>query len=225
MFDRVIKLIGEENFLKIQNTTVLVVGLGGVGGYAVESLVRSGIGKIIIVDYDNIDISNLNRQIITDQSNIGALKIDAMEKRILDINPDCEVIKINQKLDQSSVLDLFQYSFDYVIDACDTILVKKELIKLCVEKDIKIISSMGTGNKLNPTELEVTNIWKTSYDPIAKKIRKYLREQHIYDKIPVVCSKELNDKFEGSIPSMIFVPAYSGLLCANYVINNIINCK
>lgn len=225
MFNRVIKLIGEESFLKIQNTTVLVVGLGGVGGYAVESLVRSGIGKIIIVDYDNIDISNLNRQIITDQNNIGILKVDAMEKRILDINPDCEVIKINQKLDQSSVLDLFQYSFDYVIDACDTILVKKELIKLCVEKNIKIISSMGTGNKLNPTELEVTNIWKTSYDPIAKKIRKYLREEHIYDKIPVVCSKEWNDKFEGSIPSMIFVPAYSGLLCANYVIKSIINRK
>ena len=223
MFDRVIKLIGQEKFDKIQDTTVAVVGLGGVGGYAVEGLIRSGISRIIIVDYDSVDISNLNRQIIANQTNIGDLKVDAMEQHILSINPNCEVIKINKKLDTDNVEELFQYSFEYLIDACDTIPVKEELIRLCTEKNIEIISSMGTGNKLNPSELEVTDIWQTSYDPIAKRIRKYLKEQQIYKKIPVVYSKEQKERFDGSIPSMIFVPGTAGLLCANYVIKNIIN--
>lgn len=223
MFDRVVQFIGQDKLDEISKITIAVVGLGGVGGYAVEGLIRSGVQHIIIVDYDYIDISNLNRQIITDRTNIGKLKVDVMEQRILNINPDCEVIKINKKLDGNNIGELFQYSFDYLIDACDTILVKEELIRLCVEKNISIISSMGTGNKMNPSELEVTDIWKTSYDPIAKRIRKYLKEQRIYQKIPVVYSKEKNDKFVGSIPSLIFVPASAGLLCANYVIKSIIN--
>lgn len=225
MFDRTIKLIGQDNFNKIENTTVAVIGLGGVGGYAVEGLIRSGIKNIIIVDYDTIDISNLNRQIITNKTNLGQLKVDVMEQHILSINPDCNIIKINKKLNTDNVTDLFEYPFDYLIDACDTILVKEELIRLCIEKNIKIISCMGTGNKLNPSELEVTDIWKTSYDPIAKRIRKYLKVQKIYKKVPVVYSKEQNDKFEGSIPSVVFVPATAGLLCANYIIKSITNNK
>ena len=223
MFDRVIKMIGEENFNKINKATIAVVGIGGVGGYAVEGLVRSGINSIILVDYDVIEESNLNRQIIADKKHLGYFKVDEMERRILNINPDCKVVKIYDKLSVDNIDILFKYSFDYLIDACDTILVKQELIRLCLEKNISIISCMGTGNKMNPSELEVTDIWKTSYDPIAKKIRKYLKEQHIYNKVPVVYSKEQNEKFEGSIPSMIFVPATAGLLCANYVIKSIIN--
>lgn len=224
-FDRTIKLIGEENFIKIANATVAVVGIGGVGGYAVEGLVRSGIASIILVDYDIIEESNLNRQIIADKNHIGYFKVDEMEKRILNINPNCKVIKLYDKLSRDNIEILFQYSFDYLIDACDTLSVKEELIRFCVDKDIEIISCMGTGNKLNPSLLEVTNIWETSYDPIAKRIRKYLKEQKINKKIPVVYSKEQNQKFEGSIPSMVFVPATAGLLCANYVIKNIINRK
>ena len=222
MFDRVIKLIGEDNLTKLKNTTVAVVGLGGVGGYAVEGLVRSGISNLIIVDYDTIDISNLNRQIITNQNNIGRLKVDVMEEHLLSINPECNIIKINKKLSLENVEKLFDYSFDYVIDNCYNILVKQELIKRCLEKKISIISSMGTGNKLNPSMLEVVDISKTSYDPIAKRIRKYMKDNHIYGKVPVVYSKEQNSKFNGSIPSMIFVPAVSGLLCANYVIKDIV---
>lgn len=225
MFDRTIKLIGEDKFNNITNKTVCVVGIGGVGGFAVESLVRSGISSIIIVDYDVIDITNINRQIISDTKHIGYFKVDEMERRILNINPNCKVTKLYDKLSLDNIENLFNYKFDYLIDACDTISVKEELITRCLNNNIKIISCMGTGNKLNPSLLEISDISKTSYDPIAKRIRKYLKDNHINKKVPVVYSKEQNKKFVGSIPSMIFVPATAGLLCANYVIRDIIeNC-
>lgn len=222
MFDRTIKLVGEQNFKKIASTTVAVVGIGGVGGFAVEALIRSGISSIILVDYDLIEITNLNRQIITDQKHLGYFKVDEMERRILNINPNCKITKLYDKLSVDNIDSLFQYQFDYLIDACDTISVKQELIKKCLESDRKIISCMGTGNKLDPSKLEICDISKTSYDPIAKKIRKYLKDNDINKKVPVVYSREQNLKFEGSIPSMIFVPATAGLLCANYVIRDII---
>lgn len=225
MFDRTIKLIGEDNFKKVQEVVVGVVGLGGVGGYAVEGLVRSGVKKFIVVDYDTIDISNLNRQVITQMDNIDSFKVEAMEKHILSINPECEVVKLNVKLDKDNIDTLFEYSFDYLLDACDDIVVKELLIKNCLDKSIKIISSMGTGNKLNPSDLEIVDIRKTSYDPIARKIRKYLKDNNITKKVPVVYSKEKRDSFTGSIPSMVFVPAAAGLLMANYVIKDIIFLK
>ncbi len=222
MFERIEKLIGKENLNKIKKSKVAVIGLGGVGGYATEALIRSGIENIIIVDYDSIDITNLNRQLITTNNNIDKYKTDEMEKRILSINNNCKVTKINMKLDLTNIDKLFEYKFDYLIDCCDTVEVKQELIKRCLNNNISIISSMGTGNKLNPLDLEIIDIRKTSYDPIAKKIRKYLRDNHINKKVMVVSSKEKRDKFTGNIPSMIFVPATSGLLCANYIIKEII---
>lgn len=222
MNERIIKLIGENNLNKIRNTTICVVGLGGVGGYAVEGLIRSGIENIILVDYDTIDITNLNRQIITNINNLSKLKTDITAERIKSINPNCNIKKLNIKLDSTNVDTLFKYRFDYLIDACDTIIVKELLIKNCLEKNIKIISSMGTGNKLNPSELTITDIRKTSYDPIAKKLRKYVIENKIKGNIPVVYSKEQRSKFTGSIPSMMFVPAVSGILCANFIIKEII---
>lgn len=226
MFERVEKLIGRENLNKIKNKTVAVIGLGGVGGYAVESLIRSGIEKIILVDYDTIDITNLNRQIITNQTNVTKYKTEEMEKRIQSINPNCQVITITKKLEVENIEELFQHQFDYLIDACDTVVIKQELIRRCLEEKIPFISSMGTGNKLEPSKLEITDIQKTSYDPIAKKIRKYLNTNHIKGKVPVVYSKEQRSKFQGSIPSMMFVPATSGLLCANFIIKDIISsCK
>ena len=222
MFNRVELLIGKDNLDKIKESTVAVIGLGGVGGYAVTSLIRSGIENVIIVDYDKIDITNLNRQLITNMNNIGELKTDVMEKYILSINDNCNIIKLDMKLDLSNIDKLFEYKFDYLIDCCDTIDVKEYLIKKCLDNNITIISSMGTGNKLNPMDLEVIDIRKTSYDPIAKRIRKYLRDNHINKKVMVVSSKEKRDKFDGDIPSMIFVPAVSGILCANYIIKEII---
>ncbi|MEE3342683.1 MAG: tRNA threonylcarbamoyladenosine dehydratase [Bacilli bacterium] len=222
MFNRIELLIGKDGLNKIRNSKVAVIGLGGVGGYAVTSLIRSGVEDIVIVDYDKIDITNLNRQIITNLDNIGELKTDVMEKYILSINSNCKITKINSKLNLSNIDMLFKYEFDYLVDCCDTILVKQELIKRCLDNNITIISSMGTGNKLNPMDLEVIDIRKTSYDPIAKKIRKYLRDNRINKKVMVVSSKEKRDRFDGDIPSMVFVPAVSGILCANYIIKEII---
>lgn len=223
MFDRVIKLIGENNFEKIENKSICVIGIGGVGGYAIEALVRSGVKNIIIVDYDTVDITNLNRQIITNQNNIGNYKTTEMEKRIKSINPNCEVITINKKIVNENIDIIFENKIDYLIDACDTVSVKENLILECIKRNIKIISCMGTGNKLNPSKLEITDIRKTSYDRIAKKIRKFVLDNNIKGKIPVVYSKEQNVKFEGDIPSMIFVPATAGILLANFVVNDIIN--
>ncbi len=223
MYERIIKLIGEKNLNKIKNKTVCIVGLGGVGGFATEAIVRSGVDNVIIVDYDRIDISNLNRQIITNQNNIGESKVQEVKKRIKSINPNCNITIIEEKIDSNNINLIFQNKIDYLIDACDTITTKEALIIECTKRKIKIISSMGTGNKLNPTLLEICDIRKTSYDPIAKKIRKFVADNKIKDKIPVVYSKEQNPKFQGNIPSMIFVPATAGLLLANYVIRDIIN--
>ena len=222
MYDRITKLIGETNIKKINNTTVAVIGLGGVGGSALECLVRSRIENIIIVDFDKIDITNLNRQIISNASNVGNSKVEEWIKRINIINPNTKVTPLNLKLDMNNIEELFNLKFDYLIDAIDDIPMKEEIIKRCLTNNIEIISSMGTGNKLNPSMLEITDIKNTSYDPIAKRIRKYMKDNNLKRKLPVVYSKEQNNKFEGSIPSMIFVPSTAGLLCANYVIRKII---
>lgn len=222
MYDRITKLIGETNIKKINNTTVAVIGLGGVGGSALECLVRSGIENIIIVDFDKIDITNLNRQIISNIDNIGNSKVEEWTKRINIINPSTKVTPLNLKLDMNNIEELFNLKFDYLIDAIDDIPMKEEIIKRCLTNNIEIISSMGTGNKLDPSQLEITDIKNTSYDPIAKRIRKYMKDNNLKGKLPVVYSKEQNSKFEGSIPSMIFVPSTAGILCANYVIKKII---
>lgn len=224
-FDRLKLLIGNKLEL-INSSTVLVVGIGGVGGYAVEALVRSGIGKIIIVDKDIVDITNINRQIISLQSNIGEYKVDACKKRITDINPNCEVISYKENLDKDNTINLFNQGIDYVVDACDDIEVKMELIRICNNKKIKLISSMGTGNKLNPSLLEIIDIRKTSYDPLAKKIRKMVKDERIKGKVMVVCSKEQPKKVEGrTIGSTSFVPSTAGILCASYIINDIVGDK
>lgn len=223
MLQRLELMIGNENIEKIKNTTVLVIGLGGVGGYAVEGLVRSGIGKLIIVDYDKIDISNINRQIISLNSNIGQYKTIAFEKRIKEINPNCTVEIINKKINEENICELFNEKIDYVVDACDTVIVKKMLIKICLEKNIKSISSMGMGNKLNPEKIRIMDIRKTSYDPLAKTLRKYIKDLKTNKKIMVVCSDEkpiLKDS--KIISSNSFVPSIAGLMCASYVINDII---
>lgn len=222
MFSRVISLLGEENFSKINEKAVLVVGLGGVGGYAVEALVRSGISNLILIDYDKIDISNLNRQIITNNNNIGNDKVTVMKERILSINPNCNVIVINTFLNDETITLLDNYHFDYIVDACDSVQAKKLLIDYALEKDIKLISSMGTAKKLDPEKLTITDIRKTAYDPLAKILRKYVLDKKTNKKIMVVSSTEVPIKND-VLASMIFVPATAGILCAKYIINDIIN--
>ncbi len=218
-------LIGSKNIEKINNTKVLVLGLGGVGSYALEAIVRSGVCNVVIVDYDKIDITNLNRQLMTNHNNIGLLKTKVWEERIKDINPNCNVEVVTKKLTKEDVKGLFKYNIDYVIDACDTLEVKKELILACHENKVKLISSMGTGNKFDPSRLKIMDIKKTSYDPLAKSIRKFVVDNKINYKVNVVCSDELPLKVSNPIGSTAFVPATSGLLCASFVINDIIKEK
>ena len=218
-------LVGKENIKKINDARVLVLGLGGVGSYALETIVRSGVCNVVIVDYDEIDITNLNRQLMTNHNNIGLLKTKVWEKRIKDINPNCNVEVVTKKLTKEDVNDLFKYNIDYVIDACDTLEVKKELILACHKNKVKLISSMGTGNKFDPSRLKIMDIRKTSYDPLAKNIRKFVVDNKINYKVNVVCSDELPLKVSNPIGSTAFVPATSGLLCASFVINDIIKEK
>jgi len=214
--------MGEENLAKIKKTTVLIVGLGGVGGYVCEALARSGIGTLILIDYDKIDESNLNRQIITNIYNIDKDKVDVAKERILSINPNCNVIIQKVFLDIESINILNNYQIDYIVDACDTVKTKKLLIDYAIDNNIKLISSMGTANKIDPTKLVITDIRKTSYDPLAKILRKYVMDKKTNKKVMVVSSTESPIR-KDVLSSLIFVPATAGLLCANYVIRDIID--
>ena len=218
-------LVGQTNIKKIKNTKVLVLGLGGVGSYAVEALIRSGIGSIILVDFDIIDITNLNRQLMTYQNNIGKLKTEELMYRIKSINPECNVEIVNEKITSDTVLKLIELKPDYIVDACDTIEVKKKLILECKRNNIKLISSMGTGNKFDPSRFKIIDIRKTSYDPIAKILRKFVVDNKINYKVMVVCSDEKPLKISNPIGSNSFVPATAGLLCASFVINDITGGK
>ena len=224
MFDRTISLIGKENYYKLKNSKILIIGLGGVGGYTIEALVRSGIENITIVDYDKIDITNINRQIIANNNNIGNYKTEEWKKRILSINNNANIKIINEKIGENNIKNLFKENYDFIIDACDTVIVKKLLIKYCYEKNINLITICGMGKKLNPKLVEAVPLSKTSYDPIAKILRKYVKDEKINNKVMCVCSKEQPISTEKNvIASMIIVPSTAGILAADYVIKNIIN--
>ena len=220
MFERFELLVGDK-INDIKSKKVLIIGVGGVGSYTVESLVRSGISNITIIDNDIIDITNLNRQLMTTIDNIGLSKVEVLEKRIKSINPDCNVTALNIFVDDSNI-DSIITDYDYVVDACDTVKTKLSIIRVCNKLGIKLISSMGTGNKMNPSLLQVTDIYKTNYDPLAKLIRSNCRKMGI-KRLTVVCSKEIPIK-KGikTIPSNSFVPATAGLLITSYIINDIV---
>lgn len=221
-FDRFIKLINKSSFNNLVNKKILVLGCGGVGGYVIESLVRCGISNIILVDYDKVELSNFNRQLIALESNINKFKVDAFKERIKDINSNCNVICINKKIDESNYLELFEYDIDYFIDCCDDIKVKKLVIEKCLNDNISIITSMGTGNRMDPSKLEIMNIRKTNYDPIAREIRKFIRDLRTKKKLMVLCSKEIPVKSKNIVYSNSFVPSSAGLLISSYVINDLI---
>lgn len=226
MFDRLEKLIGKENIELLHSKTVLVIGLGGVGGMAVETLIRNGIENIILVDNDIVDITNKNRQIIATDLTINKLKTDAFEERIKLINNNVNIIKINDFITKDNIDSLFENKFDYLIDACDTISTKILLIEKCLEKNIKFISSMGTGNKFDITKLKIIDIKKTSYDPIAKVIRKRLKDDKIKGKVMVVSSDEMPIKTNNRTPySYSVVPNTAGIMIADYIIKDIINIE
>ena len=221
MFERLITLIGEDNVNKLKKANVLIVGLGGVGGYALETLVRSGIYNLTIVDGDIVELSNLNRQIISKRDVIGRPKALVAQARTLEINPDVNLKVINQFISEDNFSLLNIDSFDYVIDACDDLNLKMLLIKNADK--YKLISSMGTANKMDMTRFKITTIDKTSYDPLAKIIRKKIKEEKIRTKFKVVSSDEKVMKNGAKLGTIAYMPAVSGLLCASYVINDIIN--
>lgn len=223
MFDRLLKIITEEDFKKISNLKVLLVGIGGVGGYTLETLVRMGVGHITIADYDVVEESNLNRQIIALKSNIGEFKVDVAKKRCLDINPNLDIQTIKEKLTKDNLFKLNINSYDYIIDACDTITVKVALIKEAISNNVKIISCMGTGNRFNPTKLEITDISKTYNDPLAKIVRKLLKEEGIKHAKVVFSSENPIKNHEKTPGSTSLVPSVAGILLASYVINDVLN--
>lgn len=223
MFERLDLLIGKENRLNLSSKTVIVIGVGGVGGYVVESLARSGIGHIVLFDYDVVDITNKNRQLIALNSTIGKKKVEVLKSRILDINENCQVDIFDTFLTPDNLSLLNQFHIDYLVDACDTITTKKALITKCLYDNIPFITSMGTGKRLDPSKLEITTLDKTNYDPIAKILRKYAKDNRIKTKIKVLFSSEQPQKINSTtVASSSFVPASAGLLIGSYIIRELI---
>ncbi len=222
-FDRLEKLIGEDKLNFLSTKSVLILGVGGVGGYVAESLARSGIGTLILVDFDNIDVTNINRQIIALESTIGLKKVDVLEKRIKEINKNINVMKIDKFIDSENYLSLFENKIDYFVDACDTVSTKKSVIKYCLDNDIDFITSMGTGNKFDPSKLEIVDIRKTVNDPLARIMRKYIKDLKTNKKVIVCTSSELPIKTGERTPgSTAFVPSSAGLLIGSYIVRKFI---
>ncbi len=222
-FSRTVRVIGEDALSKLSESSVIVFGLGGVGGAATESLVRAGIGRIGIVDKDTVDITNVNRQIIATDKTIGMNKTDAMEERILSINPDIKIDKYNLFYLPETADEINLSDYDFVVDCIDNVTAKLELICRAKKAGVPVISSMGTGNKLHPEMLEISDIGKTSVCPLARVMRRELKNRGI-GKLPVVYSKEEPVKTDSSVPgSTSFVPPVAGYLIASYVINQLIS--
>ncbi len=223
--DRILKIIPKEKLDVIQNLKVLIIGVGGVGGYALESLVRTGIKNITIIDKDKIDESNLNRQIIALKSNINKSKVEEAKKRALDIRSNINIKTYELFLDKNNLVStLDENKYDYIIDACDNVTVKLELIKYAQKNNIELISSLGTGNRLNPEELKITTLDKTYNDPLGKVLRKLVKDNNLNKKVTVLWSKEIPIKTLDRTPgSLMFVPASAGILIASYIIRKELN--
>ena len=224
-FSRTELLIGEENVKKLQNSKVAIFGIGGVGSFVVEALARVGIGKFILIDKDIVDITNLNRQIIATTKTVGQSKVQVAKERILEINPEANV-EIFQEFFMPDSKGILDETVDYIVDAVDTVTAKIELVMRANKLNVPIISCMGTGNKLDATNFEVADIYKTQVCPLAKVMRKELKNRGI-KKLKVVYSKEepiKNDNIDGKrVPASIsFVPSVAGLIIAGEVIKDLI---
>ncbi|MFV0379265.1 MAG: ThiF family adenylyltransferase [Anaerorhabdus sp.] len=235
--ERVALLLKDDNLNILNNSCVMIIGIGGVGSYAAEALARSGVNNLILVDHDDIAISNLNRQIHATVNTINRKKTEAMKERILSINPKCNVEEI-QSFFSKDLESIFNKKIDYVIDAIDTVSSKIDIIEICHKYNIKCISSLGMANRLDPSKIIKTTLDKTSYDPLAKACRQLVKKRNIKYKINVVvslempikqnievnsCGKTRKEKIPPS--SMIFTPATAGLLCASIVVRDLCNIK
>lgn len=233
--------IGKLGLEKLRQSSVAILGIGGVGSFSAEALARSGVGRLVLVDKDVVDITNVNRQIHALLSTVGQSKVQLMKERIHDIHPDCEVIDLNMFYTEETYEQFFAYEFDYVIDASDTVAYKIHMIKQCKQRGIPIISCMGAANKMDPTRLQIADISKTHTDPLAKVVRTRLRKAGVDKGVPVVFSdespivvrqevvKEVGNETspirKAQLPpsSNAFVPSVAGLIMASYVVNEILS--
>ena len=230
-FSRTEMLIGNDGMEKLKNAKVAVFGLGGVGSYVCEGLARSGIGNFILIDYDRIDESNINRQLIATVKTLGKYKVDLMRERILDINPDANIEVYREFYMADSETDILKKDLSYAVDCVDTIMAKIAIICKCDAIGVPVISSMGTGNKLDPTMFEVADIYETSVCPLARIMKKDLKKRNI-EKLKVVYSKEhpintnshpINHERKFKVKgSTSFVPSVAGLIIAGEVIKDIV---
>ena len=219
-FERTSLLVGEEAISKLNNSKVLIFGVGGVGGYVAEALARTGVGSITIVDKDTVSESNINRQIIALHSTVGRDKVDVLKERMLDINPDIQVDakKCFFLPDNAHEFDFAQY--DYIVDAVDTVTAKLQIIVQAKEASVSVISAMGAGNKVHPEMFEIADIYKTEMCPLAKVMRRELKNRGI-KKLKVVYSKE-KPVYKGDVPgSIAFSPSVAGLLMASEVVRDL----
>ncbi|HHX23057.1 MAG: tRNA threonylcarbamoyladenosine dehydratase [Tepidanaerobacteraceae bacterium] len=236
MFARTELLIGKESLEKLKKSQIAIIGIGGVGSFAVEALARVGVGTLILVDFDVICYSNINRQIHATHSTVGLPKVDVMKERILDINPNANVICIREFYSHENSTRILSGHFDYLIDAIDSLGSKIDLIVECKKRNIPIISAMGAGNKLNPNKLEISDISLTSICPLAKRVRKELRKKGIEEGVKVVYSKEIplkkqshkningcSNTLNNVVGSISFVPSAMGLTIASEVVRDLIN--
>lgn len=220
-------LIGKVNLLKLQDSHIVVFGCGGVGSYVIEGLVRAGIGEITIVDKDVIDITNINRQLMADTTVIGLSKVQVERNRLLKINPNLKINIYNEFVNKTNISNFIAHNVNYIVDAIDTVSSKLDLVEYANFNSIPILSCMGTGNKLDPTKFEVTDISKTSVCPLAKVMRKELRLRDIIH-LKVLYSKELPSRFNNDAEfsrtpaSISFVPSVAGLIIASEVIKDLI---
>ncbi|TJY41405.1 tRNA threonylcarbamoyladenosine dehydratase [Cohnella pontilimi] len=242
-FSRTELAIGPEGLETLKNSTVAVLGIGGVGAIAAEALARTGVGRIVMIDKDVVDITNINRQIHALTTTVGQPKVDLMRDRIQLINPECDVVSLRMFYTEETYEELFKYPLDYVIDASDTISYKIHLIKECLRRKIPIISSMGAANKMDPTKFQVADISKTSVDPIARVVRQKLRKEGIKKGVKVVFSRELPQKPREDVTQRIvpesapkeirkaqqppasnaFVPPVAGLIMVSVVIRELLD--
>ena len=229
-FCRTELLIGEEGIEKLHNSKVIVFGIGGVGSFVVEALTRAGVGNLILVDNDTVCISNLNRQIHATQATVESVKVEAMKARVLSINPNCNVEAKQEFITADNIQEIIPEDMDYVVDAIDTVTSKLALAEYCYKNDIKLIASMGTGNKIDPTQFRVTDVFKTKVCPLAKVMRTELRKRGV-KKLKVVYSEEVPmvpnkgravpSKKRQTPGSISFVPPVAGMIIGGEVIKDL----
>lgn len=223
-------IIGEDGVAKLKEKNVIVFGVGGVGSFAAEAIARAGVGNMTIVDFDDVDITNINRQIPALHSTVGKYKVEVMKERILDINPNINIKAVKELYNKETSESILTEDYDYVVDAIDMVTSKIHLIETCKSKGLEIISSMGMGNKLDPTKIVVTDVHKTHTCPLAKVMRKELKDRRI-KKLKVVYSTEQPKELKKRIMngkkitpgSISFVPSVGGLIIASVVINDLLN--